>query len=66
MRWRRKAMLRSAKSIVSVSLEVRESNSTAISLYQKKGFVINGRRPHFYKNPSEAALIMTAEISKAF
>ena len=42
-----------------VSLEVRESNFPAISLYEKLGFKTEGRRPNFYSNPTEAALIMT-------
>ena len=42
-----------------VSLEVRESNESAISLYEKFGFKIEGKRKNFYSNPSEDALIMT-------
>ena len=42
-----------------VSLEVRVSNSAAVSLYQKLGFATEGRRKDFYRNPREDALIMT-------
>ncbi len=42
-----------------ISLEVRESNSTAISLYEKFGFKTEGKRKGFYSNPKEDALIMT-------
>lgn len=42
-----------------ITLEVRESNSVAISLYLKFGFEIIGKRPRFYTNPDEDALIMT-------
>ena len=42
-----------------ISLEVRVSNGTAISLYNKFGFVEAGRRKRFYTNPDEDALIMT-------
>lgn len=42
-----------------VSLEVRESNSTAISLYEKSGFVTEGKRRDFYRDPKEDACIMT-------
>ena len=42
-----------------VSLEVRVSNSAAVSLYQKLGFITEGRRKDFYRNPREDALIMT-------
>ncbi len=42
-----------------VSLEVRESNAPAISLYEKFGFKTEGKRKNFYSNPLEDALIMT-------
>ena len=42
-----------------VSLEVRVSNSAAVSLYEKLGFTTEGRRKDFYRNPREDALIMT-------
>ena len=51
--------LRSKKSF----LEVRESNGPAISFYEKHGFVRNGRRPGYYKNPAEAAVLMMRELT---
>lgn len=42
-----------------ISLEVRKSNSPAISLYKKLGFETVGIRPHFYTSPDEDAVIMT-------
>lgn len=42
-----------------VSLEVRCSNTPAISLYGKLGFGKIGIRKNFYENPREDALIMT-------
>jgi len=42
-----------------VSLEVRESNCAAISLYKKMGFQEAGRRKGFYRDPQEDALIYT-------
>lgn len=42
-------------------LEVRESNVSAINLYKKLGFYQVGRRPGYYRNPREAALIMRKE-----
>jgi len=42
-----------------VSLEVRVSNNAAISLYEKLGFKIEGKRPRFYREPEEDAYIMT-------
>ena len=44
--------------LVSISLEVRESNEAAISLYRACGFEICGRRRGFYRKPVEDALIM--------
>lgn len=40
-----------------VSLEVRESNLSAIGLYKKIGFIVVGRRKRYYAN-SEDALMM--------
>lgn len=42
-----------------LTLEVRESNLSAIGLYSKKGFIEQGRRKNFYNNPVETAIIMT-------
>ena len=46
-----------------VSLEVRVSNHDAVSLYENLGFVTEGRRKDFYRNPREDALIMTKRFS---
>ena len=43
-------------------LEVRESNSAAISLYKKHGFVQVGCRRNYYRNPRENALILRKEL----
>ena len=39
-------------------LEVRESNKAAQALYQKLGFVEVSRRPGYYTNPDEPAIVM--------
>ncbi len=44
-----------------LALEVRASNAPAIALYEKLGFVVAGRRPNYYRNPKEDALIMRKE-----
>ncbi len=44
-----------------LSLEVRASNAPAISLYEKNGFALVGRRPNYYRNPREDALILRKE-----
>jgi [ribosomal protein S18]-alanine N-acetyltransferase len=40
-------------------LEVRESNLAAQNLYRQFGFESVGRRPHYYKDNGEDALLMT-------
>lgn len=42
----------------SISLDVRESNKTAIELYEKFGFAVLGRRKSYYRLPKEDALVM--------
>ena len=42
-----------------ITLEVRESNTPAIRLYEKAGFKNVGTRPNFYTDPVENAIIMT-------
>ena len=44
--------------IFSVSLEVRESNAAAISLYESCGYKTAGVRKNFYRFPTENALVM--------
>ena len=46
------------RGIISVSLEVRESNKGAIELYKKLGFEVLGKRKNFYTDPTEDALVM--------
>ena len=46
-----------------LTLEVRASNDPAISLYRKMGFYEVGRRPNYYRNPREDALILRKEWS---
>jgi ribosomal-protein-alanine acetyltransferase len=53
----------SERCVKKVFLEVRESNVPAISFYEKHGFVKNGRRPAYYQNPSEAAVLMMRELT---
>ena len=44
-----------------VTLEVRESNRGAIELYRAFGFTLRGRRPGYYKDTDEDALVMFKE-----
>ena len=41
-----------------LTLEVRASNTPAITLYEKLDFQQVGRRPNYYRNPKEDALIL--------
>jgi ribosomal-protein-alanine N-acetyltransferase len=45
-------------------LEVRESNLTAIGFYEKHGFEADTRRPNFYSNPVEDAVIMRLRLRR--
>lgn len=47
-----------------ITLEVRPSNTPAIKLYESFGFEKVGKRPNFYSNPTEDALLMTKYFSK--
>ncbi len=42
-----------------ISLEVRQGNSPAISLYRKNGYELAGTRKNFYSAPTEDAYLMT-------
>lgn len=50
------------RALKMVSLEVRESNVPAITLYKNFGFSIEGKRKDFYKNPRENALVMIKNL----
>ena len=54
-----------SRGMESLTLEVRVSNAPAIGLYTKFGFMQIGRRPRYYVNPTEDALIMRKELSDA-
>ena len=50
-----------AKESRCLTLEVRASNTPAITLYEKLGFSEIGRRRNYYRNPREDALILRKE-----
>lgn len=60
-----KAVLFTAQtvSLRTLTLEVRLSNTAAISLYKKYGFVPVGYRKNYYLHPREDALLMTLPLS---
>jgi [ribosomal protein S18]-alanine N-acetyltransferase len=47
-----------AGGATSLYLEVRESNVAARALYGGRGFLAVGRRPSYYRNPPEDALLL--------
>ena len=49
------------KDVHSLALEVRASNEPAKALYSKLEFLQVGRRPNYYRNPKEDALILRKE-----
>lgn len=49
---------------VFITLEVRASNTPAITLYTSLGFETVGVRKHFYTEPEEDAVLMTLFFSK--
>ncbi len=48
--------------IKKIFLEVRESNASAIALYQKHDFKQVGLRKDYYEKPTENALLMLKEL----
>lgn len=51
-------------SLISVWLEVRASNSSAISFYLKNGFGKVYQRKNFYKHPPEDAIVMKKTVTE--
>ena len=49
------------KGVHALLLEVRASNEPAKALYERQGFIQVGRRPNYYRNPKEDALILKKE-----
>jgi ribosomal-protein-alanine N-acetyltransferase len=52
-----------ARRVSRVFLEVRESNETAIAFYSKHGFTKTGRRPGYYRDPHESAIVMDRKLT---
>ena len=51
-----------SRGIETLALEVRPTNQAALALYSDLGFVQVGRRPKYYVNPTEDALILRKEL----
>jgi ribosomal-protein-alanine N-acetyltransferase len=58
------AALRASRAVgaVRLFLEARESNARAIEFYEQQGFRVGGRRPRYYANPLEDALILARSL----
>jgi ribosomal-protein-alanine N-acetyltransferase len=48
----------------SAFLEVRPSNASAMALYSKKGFRLIGRRPKYYTDTREDALVLMKNLKE--
>lgn len=48
----------------AIFLEVRESNIAARKLYEKLGFALSGRRPAYYSNPDEPAVLYSLNLAQ--
>ncbi|MFZ5573374.1 MAG: ribosomal protein S18-alanine N-acetyltransferase [Thermodesulfobacteriota bacterium] len=53
-----------AEGAENAFLEVRASNSPAIHLYQRLGFRLIGRRPNYYSDTHEDALMMIKNLKE--
>jgi len=54
-----------ARGAARAFLEVRESNATALAFYASLGFAPAGRRPEYYRNPVEDALVLSVPLPLA-
>ena len=52
------------ENITKITIEVRESNISAISLYEKIGFIPVGARKNYYSDNGETAILMTKHIKE--
>jgi len=50
-------------NVSRVFLEVRESNQAGIAFYEMHGFARTGRRPRYYRDPEEAAVLMEKNLT---
>ena len=51
-----------SESISQIFLEVRETNTPAKALYEKKGFEVIGVRKKYYRDPLEDAVLMSLSL----
>ncbi|MBV8672392.1 MAG: GNAT family N-acetyltransferase [Acidobacteriaceae bacterium] len=51
-----------ASGAQKLELEVRGGNESAIAFYQGAGFIREGRRPRYYRDPEEDAVLMGTRL----
>ena len=56
----------SEKGIKIIYLEVREKNQPALSIYEKYGFIKNGFRKNYYRNPDDNGVLMMKKIGDKY
>lgn len=52
----------SKREIIDYTLEMRKSNVTAMKLYEKFGFLVEGIRPKYYQNNMEDAIVLWRRV----
>ncbi|WP_207694258.1 ribosomal-protein-alanine acetyltransferase [Enterococcus sp. DIV0212c] len=52
------------KKVCQAFLEVRQSNSVAQKLYEKKGFKTINRRKNYYNHPKEDGIVMCLKVKE--
>jgi ribosomal-protein-alanine acetyltransferase len=52
-----------ARGVKRLFLEVREANEPAIAFYENHSFCESGRRPAYYRDPPEAAILMEKRLT---
>jgi ribosomal protein S18 acetylase RimI-like enzyme len=58
------AHIAAGRGASTLVLELRSKNLPALSLYIGQGLIITGRRPDYYRDPLDDALIMSAPIER--
>jgi [ribosomal protein S18]-alanine N-acetyltransferase len=53
-----------SQGATELDLEVRSQSAGAISLYGELGFVMIGRRPGYYRDPADDALLMRLDLKR--
>lgn len=52
------------RKVEKIFLEVRKKNIPAINFYEKHGFIKNGLRKDYYKNPADNGVLMMKNIGE--